>query len=128
MGLVFCLLTISGVFSAKLWVSFVANRCFVFFGLISYNLYIWHQLIASYIYKNKLLPSTVESQRDDFGWQLVFTFTAFFISILFSSLITFYFERPLMKYGVKGLFRLVVKKFVFFMNHKSEAVIETKTD
>lgn len=110
LGLIFLCMTCSGVFAIRFWVNIVANRFFVFLGFISYNLYIWHQLIALYLYKNKIVMPSVESPRDDFVWQLTFTVVISLVSILFTSLITFYFERPLMRNGIKGSMSLLMKR------------------
>jgi len=101
---------LSGVFSLKLWVSVIANRFFVFLGLISYNLYIWHQLIAFYLYNHRIVLPSVPVPRDDLSWQLVFTLIVSVGSLLFASLLTFCFERPLMKYGIKNSVCLILQK------------------
>jgi peptidoglycan/LPS O-acetylase OafA/YrhL len=103
MALILMILTVSSALSHKYLRRVLANRVLTFMSVISYNLYIWHQLIARELLKYKLpLPLTQDPHKDP-HWQLTFTITSMAVAIAFSTLITYAFERPILKKGFKGI-------------------------
>lgn len=102
LAVIFILLVVSASLSLKLWQKVLANKIFVFLSVISYNLYIWHQLIARELLQRKIpLPSTPDP-HNDFRWKVFFTVIAIISGIVISTVITYAYERPLLKKGVRA--------------------------
>lgn len=73
-----------------------ANPLTRFISAISLHLYIWHQTIAVWLLKSRLIPSAFENPNysGDTVWQGRFTLACFAISIAAATLLTYGFERP----------------------------------
>ena len=73
-----------------------ANPLTRFISAISLHLYIWHQTIAVWLLKSRLIPSAFENPNysGDTVWQGWFTLACFAISIATATLLTYGFERP----------------------------------
>ena len=73
-----------------------ANPLTRFISAISLHLYIWHQTIAVWLLKSRLIPSAFENPNysGDTVWQGWFTLACFAISIAAAMLLTYGFERP----------------------------------
>jgi peptidoglycan/LPS O-acetylase OafA/YrhL len=100
-GLIFLLLTVSSALAFKFWRVILANKVLVFLSVISYNLYIWHQLIANKINQWSIITAATSDPRSDHQWQILYSIVAILAGILVSALITYGFERPILKKGVK---------------------------
>lgn len=76
-----------------------ANPLTRFISAISLHLYIWHQTIAVWLLKSRLIPSAFENPNysGDAVWQGRFTLACFVISIAAAMLLTYGFERPVAK-------------------------------
>ena len=93
----FLLLTLGSLFAFPLWQGLLANRALVALSTISYNLYIWHYVIAQ-----KLLDAKIPSWRTidghgDPGWQIGYTIVAAAVALLVSWAITVLLEQPLLR-------------------------------
>lgn len=121
MGLIFLVLTVSAALSNTVWQKILGNKVLVFFSVISYNLYIWHQFIARLLYeKYKFpMPKTTDPHSDP-QWQLTYSIVAILVGIAVSALITYGFERPLLKNGVKGTMAKLAG--VFSKQQKNKAI------
>jgi peptidoglycan/LPS O-acetylase OafA/YrhL len=105
LALLFLFLAVASTASIKKWRVVLANKVFIFMSVISYNLYIWHQLIARELLKWKIpLPGTPDPHNDP-KWQLTFTLAAIVSGVIFSALITYSFERPILKKGFRNYFK-----------------------
>ena len=73
-----------------------ANPLTRFISAISLHLYIWHQTIAVWLLKSRLIPSAFENPNysGDTVWQGWFTLACFAIPIAAATLLTYGFERP----------------------------------
>ena len=73
-----------------------ANPLTRFISAISLHLYIWHQTIAVWLLKSRLIPSAFENPNysGDTVWQGRFTLACFAISIAAATLLTYGFEHP----------------------------------
>lgn len=96
----FLALAVASLYAPRFWHAVVANRALVFLSVISYNLYLYHQVIADQmLYRWHFPPSASSDARADAGWQWAFTACAFGLAIGFSALVTYAFERPLLERG-----------------------------
>ncbi len=99
LGLSFVLLAVASCLASAWWRAVLANPVLVFLSVISYNLYLWHQLIATYLARHSFpLPRTANFEHDPV-WQWTYLVVTVIISIAVASLITYLFERPLLKKG-----------------------------
>lgn len=103
LGLTFVLLTVSSCLAAPWWRAVLANRFLVFLSVISYNLYLWHQLIANFLAKHAIPLPRTENFENDRVWQWAFLVVAVGLSIGVASLITYLIERPLLKKGLRAI-------------------------
>ena len=76
----------------------LANRPLVFFGAISYALYLYHQIVARELLYYRLPPYLGTPQYDPL-WQSAFTVVAMLLSIALATALTYWFERPLQNWG-----------------------------
>lgn len=67
-----------------------------FLSLISYNVYIWHQVLSVKLKEWKIpnYTSANPSAGHEWPWQLVYTISCFILSILLAAFVTYLFERP----------------------------------
>ncbi|MBV8172316.1 MAG: acyltransferase [Candidatus Eremiobacteraeota bacterium] len=103
LGLSFVAIAVGGCLGASWLRVALSNRALAFFALISYNLYLWHQLVANYVGEHVRLLQRPAGFQADVRWQLTFTAVAALLSIALAAIITFAFERPLLALGFKGV-------------------------
>lgn len=75
----------------------LGNPVTKFLSGISLQFYIWHQTIAVWLLKYRVIPSAYEypNYDGDHVWQVLYTFACFAVSILVAAVITYGFERPI---------------------------------
>lgn len=83
-------------FAVRAWRAVVANPVFVFFSLISYNLYLWHTLVLIWLWKHGALPAATRNVHDDDHWKVLFIASGWSLAIAISTAITYFIERPLL--------------------------------
>jgi peptidoglycan/LPS O-acetylase OafA/YrhL len=95
--------SLSSLLASNWWRVFLSNRVLVFFATISYNLYLYHLILASSLLGRLHLPpaSTANPQQDP-HWQIMFNLIGAPIVIAVSAGVTYLFERPLL--GLKPRF------------------------
>jgi peptidoglycan/LPS O-acetylase OafA/YrhL len=102
LALAFFVMAVASAGAHKAWRCLLANPVLAFLSTISYNLYIWHQVIARYLFQHRVpLPRTPDP-HDDPTWQWQYMLLTWGVSIAFAALITYAFERPLLKRGVRA--------------------------
>jgi peptidoglycan/LPS O-acetylase OafA/YrhL len=69
--------------------------------VISYNLYLYHQLVARELLAHHLPPVTGNPHYDS-RWQAQYTAAAFATSIALATAVTYCFERPLLRLKAPG--------------------------
>lgn len=95
-SIVFSMLTLSLYFSSNIFKKLFSNIFLRFMSVISYNLYIWHQYIGQKI-QISIEKNFVSDLHSDYSWQISFMIIATIISLFVSIIITFLFERPILK-------------------------------
>lgn len=82
--------------AGKLWRTLLSNPITKFISAISMQFYIWHQTLAVWILKARLVPSAYENPNweGDHLWQQRYTLVCFAVAILISAALTYGFERP----------------------------------
>lgn len=88
------------LFSANaglIWRRLLCNRLTRFICSVSMQFYIWHQTLAVWLIRWRVVPSTMEhpNYEGDTVWQLRYTLLCFGISIALAALLTYGFERPI---------------------------------
>lgn len=99
LGVAFLAIALCSAGAAGLWRRVLANPVMVFVSGISYNLYLWHQLIARELMARKIPMPATEDPHADPSWQLWFMLIAIGLSLLVATVITYGFERPLLRHG-----------------------------
>ncbi len=102
-GLILMFIVIGGAFAWRGWQKAIANPVLVFLSLISYNLYIWHQWVARTWAESKyFVPLTADPHQDPM-WEMNVWIVSVLSAIAWTGIITWLFERPLLKHGFKGV-------------------------
>lgn len=110
LGLTFVLLTVASCMASAWWRAVLANPLLVFLSVISYNLYLWHQLIATYFARHAFPFPRTEHFFTDPVWQWTYLALTVTVSIAVASLITYAFERPLLKKGFRAVTDLFTRR------------------
>ena len=111
-AVLFLCIAVPSVFALGAWQKILANRVFVFLSTISYNLYLWHLTIALLIKKRGWLPAGTPDPTHDPQWQAVYMVVVIAVSIAVATVITYAFERPLLRLGVRGAVRALRDRFL----------------
>lgn len=93
------LILVSGESSFLLYRRIFSNRVTRFLSGISFNAYIWHQVLALKLKEWKIpnYISEIPNSAGEMPWQLTYTLTCFAFSLVIAAALTFLFERPLTK-------------------------------
>ncbi|QZA76808.1 acyltransferase [Deefgea tanakiae] len=110
LALILITLTVASSFAHPLFRKLLANRALIFLSLISYNLYLWHQIIARVLKEHGWLAASTPNPTDDPTWRWSMFLASFVLSILIATIITYGFERPLLHYGVKGCWQRIKQR------------------
>ncbi len=105
LNVAFVLLTLGALFAVPFWQRLIGNRVLVGLSFVSYNLYIWHQILAQKLYAAKIPGWTTSDAHADMAWELAFTIEAFAVGLLVSWAITVCLEQPLLRWRpLQGFF------------------------
>jgi peptidoglycan/LPS O-acetylase OafA/YrhL len=90
--------TLSSLLAAEWWRKFLSNQIFVFFATISYNLYLYHLILASSLLgRLHFPPASTANPLDDPHWQIVFCLFGVAVVVAVATAVTYLFERPLLR-------------------------------
>lgn len=109
-GLSFALIGLGSLLAFPLWRRLLANRVLLFLAAISYNLYLYHQPIARLMLEWRIPPYDTSDPHADHHWQIAYTLLAFAITIAQATVVTYFFERPLLRMPMERWRALVSRK------------------
>lgn len=101
-ALTFLAIALTSAGATPLWRWQFSNRVVLFLSTISYNLYIWHQVIARYLADHRIPAPATQDPHLDPTWEWHYMLLALGLSLAFSTLVTYGIERPLLKHGPRG--------------------------
>lgn len=101
LGLAFSAAALGSLAAVSLWKRILANPALIFLAAISYNLYLYHQMIARELLHLRIPPFAGANQHADPYWGPVYNVVAFAASIAAAVLVTYCFERPILRWGGK---------------------------
>ncbi|MBV8373469.1 MAG: acyltransferase family protein, partial [Candidatus Eremiobacteraeota bacterium] len=96
LGIAFALIALGFLASPRAWQRLLDNPPLRFLAAISYNLYLYHQMLARELLRHHLPPYVGDPHYDP-EWQLRYTQIAFVATIAQATLVTYFFERPLLR-------------------------------
>jgi peptidoglycan/LPS O-acetylase OafA/YrhL len=106
LGAAFALIALGWLGSPRWWQLLLDNLPLRFMAAISYNLYLYHQLVAHELLWHHVPPyRSIAGAHADRNWQVGYTEAAFAITIAQAALVTYCFERPLLKIRLKDAAR-----------------------
>jgi peptidoglycan/LPS O-acetylase OafA/YrhL len=97
LNVTFVLLALGSLLALPFWQRLVGNPIFVGLSYVSYNLYIWHQIIAQKFYAAKIPGWTTHDEHADPAWEIAITIESFAVALLVSWAITAFVEQPLLR-------------------------------
>lgn len=89
--------TVAALFAFPWWQRAFGNRVLIFISTISYNLYLWHQVVSQQLARLRIPNPATPDGHDDPAWRMLAFVVDIAASIAVASLVTFAFERPLLK-------------------------------
>jgi peptidoglycan/LPS O-acetylase OafA/YrhL len=96
LGFTFAVIALGSLASPRWWRIVLDNPPLRFMAAISYNLYLYHQMIARQLLTNHIPPYAGDPHYDP-EWQLRYTQVTFATTIAQATLVTYCFERPLLR-------------------------------
>src|SRR5579863_962346 len=96
LGAAFLVIALGSLTSPRWWQILLDNPPLRFLATISYNLYLYHQLVARELLLHHIPPYGANLHHDP-TWQRRYTACAFAFAIALATLVTYGFERPLLR-------------------------------
>jgi peptidoglycan/LPS O-acetylase OafA/YrhL len=97
------LFALGSLFAPRFWHRIIANPIFVFLAVISYNMYLWHQIVFRWVATWPFIPNPTGLTRGDPTWAWITTICGFAIALAIASLVTYAIERPLLRMDPESL-------------------------
>ncbi|HZY99635.1 MAG TPA: acyltransferase [Candidatus Baltobacteraceae bacterium] len=102
LGGTFALIAVGSLLSPAWWQLLLDNPPLRFLATISYNLYLYHQLVARELLNWRVPPYIGNDPHFDPQWEVGYTQIAFAVTIAQAALVTYAFERPLLRLPMPG--------------------------
>ena len=96
LGAAFALVALGFLASPRVWQLLLDNPPLRFLAAISYNLYLYHQIVARELLRHHI-PEYIGDPHYDPQWQVRYTEIAFAATIAQATIATYAFERPLLR-------------------------------
>jgi peptidoglycan/LPS O-acetylase OafA/YrhL len=109
-GASFVAIALGSLLSIRIWQRIVANPVLLFLGVISYNLYLYHQAFARELLAWRIPPYQGADQHADPHWEVTYTIVAFALTIAQAALVTYAFERPLLRIPLERWQQMLSRK------------------
>jgi len=109
-GVAFVLMGLGSLLAVPAWQRILANPLLLFFAAISYNLYLYHQPLARLLLKWHIPPYAGADQHRDPHWEFTYTVVAFAVTIAQATLVTYAFERPILRVPMERWRALVSRR------------------
>jgi peptidoglycan/LPS O-acetylase OafA/YrhL len=103
-GFAFAAIAFGMLTAPVLWRRVLDNAPLRFMGLISYNLYLYHQMIAIEMVRHRIPPYHGDPHYDP-EWQVRYTILAVVVTIVQAAIVTYLIERPLLRLPEPRLIR-----------------------
>lgn len=95
-GAAFALMGLGSLLALPVWQRIIANPVLLFFAVISYNLYLYHQVFSRELLAWHIPPYRGADPHLDPHWQVTYTIVAIGFTIAQAAIVTYAFERPLL--------------------------------
>ncbi|MGH7683887.1 MAG: acyltransferase family protein, partial [Vulcanimicrobiaceae bacterium] len=82
-------LGVGSLFAVPSWRKMLANRALAFLALISYNLYLWHQVVFRWVATWTFVPHAHGTTRGDPVWSWIVTTCGLVLALVIASLVTY---------------------------------------
>lgn len=90
------LIGVASLLAAPYWKAVLENPILVFCSVISYNWYIYHQIVARELWWAHLPPWQGADMHFDHQWQFWYSIAAFPATLIVAAAVTYGFERPIL--------------------------------
>jgi peptidoglycan/LPS O-acetylase OafA/YrhL len=98
----FIAVTLGSLFGLSAWRRALASPPLVFLAYISYNLYLWHQMIAFEMFHHGMPAWHGLDPHADVAWQFSFMLSACLAAITIATILTYGMERPLLRLKLRA--------------------------
>ncbi|HTZ55002.1 MAG TPA: acyltransferase [Candidatus Acidoferrum sp.] len=96
-GIGFAAVALGSLAAPRLWQVLLANAPLRFLAFISYNLYLYHQMVARIMVWRHVPAYVGHDPHGDPVWQVRYTILAFIVTIAQAAIVTYLIERPLLR-------------------------------
>ena len=91
------MVAMGSLLAPRFWHKIIANPLLVFLAVVSYNMYLWHQIVFRWVATWPFIPNPSGVTRGDPTWAWITTVCGFAIALAIASFVTFAIERPLLR-------------------------------
>ena len=103
LALTMLLFMLSAAFAAPCVRFLLGNRLMRFLSAVSFQFYMYHQVLAVLIKKWGWIPSVsgTPNVSGEWSWQILYTLTCFLVPLALSAALTYGFEKPLIRLSAR---------------------------